>query len=67
MDEFETIWENNPNSTRADQELREIRDIIIFYQRRLKSQKGLISYCELESWEIDVVRNGKVEKDMGQE
>lgn len=64
MDEFETIWEKqsefHPELTQNLK--REIRDIIIFYQRRLKSQKGLISYCELESWEIDVVRNGKVEK-----
>lgn len=64
MDEFETIWEKqsefHPELTHELK--REIRDIIIFYQRRLKSQKGLISYCELESWEIDVVRNGKVEK-----
>src|SRR5699024_8170230 len=27
--------------------------------RRLKSQKGLIAYCEFESWKQDVVINGK--------
>ena len=27
---------------------RNIRDIIIFYQRPLKSQKSLVSYCEFE-------------------
>lgn len=69
MDEFEIIWEKQSEfHPELTQELKkEIRDIIIFYQRRLKSQKGLISYCELESWEIDVIRNGKsVKKTIGQ-
>lgn len=54
MDEFEKIWETQ---TKFHKELtielkKEIRDIIIFYQRKLKSQKGLISFCELENKEI---------------
>ena len=51
MDEFEKIWENQTKyHTELTPELKhEIRDIIIFYQRRLKSQKSLISFCELES------------------
>ena len=50
LDEFETIWEKQkefyPELT--DELKQEIRDIIIFYQRRLKSQKHLISECEFE-------------------
>jgi len=50
MDEFERIWETqrafHPVLTA---ELKsEIRDVVIFYQRRLKSQKHLISECEFE-------------------
>ena len=37
----------------------EIRDTVIFYQRRLKSQKGLISICEFENKEKTIVKNGK--------
>ncbi|MEH1008411.1 type II CRISPR RNA-guided endonuclease Cas9 [Winogradskyella sp. ECml5-4] len=53
LDEFEQIWETQsqfyPNLTDALKE--EIRDVVIFYQRKLKSQKGLISFCQFESWE----------------
>lgn len=61
LDEFEVIWEKqasfHPEMT-ADLK-KEIRDVVIFFQRRLKSQKGLIGYCELESRKVDVVVNGK--------
>lgn len=68
LDEFETIWETqakfHPQLTKTLKE--EIRDIIIFYQRRLKSQKGLISVCEFESREIEVEKNGqKTKKKIG--
>lgn len=68
MDEFETIWEtqakSHPQLTKALKE--EIRDIIIFYQRKLKSQKGLISFCEFESKEIELDKNGqKIKKRIG--
>jgi CRISPR-associated endonuclease Csn1 len=33
--------------------------VIIFFQRRLKSQKGLISFCEFESKQIEVEVDGK--------
>lgn len=61
MDEFERIWETqklfHPELT---EELKhEFRDIIIFYQRRLKSQKGLISFCEFESHKIKKSVGGK--------
>lgn len=68
FDEFETIWETqtkfHPELT--DELKKEIRDIIIFYQRKLKSQKGLVSFCEFESKEIEIDRNGlKVKKTIG--
>lgn len=61
LDEFERLWETqahyHPQLT--DKLKRTIRDIIIFYQRRLKSQKSLISYCEFESKEQKMVIDGK--------
>jgi len=56
LDEFETIWEMQ---ARFHQQLTpalkaEVRDVTIFYQRRLKSQKGLISFCEFEGKFIEV-------------
>ncbi len=61
FDEFETIWETQ---ARFHEELtptlkEEIRDIIIFFQRKLKSQKGLVSFCEFESKEVQIVVDGK--------
>ena len=50
LDEFERIWETqsqfHPELT--DKLKSEVRDITIFYQRKLKSQKHLISHCEFE-------------------
>ncbi|MBI9058284.1 MAG: type II CRISPR RNA-guided endonuclease Cas9 [Labilibaculum sp.] len=50
LDEFEQIWETQakhyPELTAEVKE--EIRDVVIFYQRKLKSQKHLISNCEFE-------------------
>ena len=59
LDEFESIWETQAKfHSELTKELKEeIRDIIIFYQRKLKSQKGLISFCEFESREVEM--NGK--------
>lgn len=50
LDEFEKIWETQ---TKFHPELNdklksEVRDITIFYQRKLKSQKHLVSFCEFE-------------------
>ena len=61
LDEFETIWEKqrefySSDDSKSSNELfnnelkKEIRDVIIFYQRRLKSQKHLISGCEFEKY-----------------
>jgi CRISPR-associated endonuclease Csn1 len=61
LDEFEVIWnEQKKYHIELTDELKaEIRDIVIFYQRKLKSQKGLISFCEFESREIELVEGKK--------
>ncbi len=61
LDEFNIIWENQLkfHNELTEELKKEIRDIIIFYQRRLKSQKGLISFCEFESRQIEMVVDGK--------
>lgn len=60
LDEFEKIWDTQ---SKFHKELipelkKEIRDIVIFYQRKLKSQKGQISLCEFENREI-ITKDGK--------
>lgn len=61
LDEFERIWETQATyHPELTAELKhEIRDIVIFYQRQLKSQKSLVGYCELESKQKEVVVDGK--------
>lgn len=62
LNEFEAIWENqaqyHPELTRERKKI--LRDVVIFYQRPLKSQKGLVACCELERHCIEVVKDGKV-------
>lgn len=62
LDEFERIWETqrkfHPELT--DKLKHELRDIVIFYQRPLKSQKGLVGFCELESSQKEIVKDGKL-------
>ena len=50
LDEFEVIWETQKQyHSEMTSELKElVRDVVIFYQRRLKSQKHLVSFCEFE-------------------
>lgn len=62
LNEFETIWETQAKYHRelTDDLKKEIRDVIIFYQRPLKSQKGLISFCEFESKQISIEIDGKL-------
>jgi CRISPR-associated endonuclease Csn1 len=57
LDEFEQIWETQAKfHPKLTAELKaEIRDVVIFYQRKLKSQKGLLDFCQFESWEEDYV------------
>ncbi len=66
LNEFNTIWETQSQfHPELTEELKEeVRDTIIFYQRKLKSKKGLISYCELEGKEIMVTVDGKPKKVM---
>lgn len=62
IDEFDKIWaiqsEYHPQLT--DDLKREIKDITIFYQRRLKSQKHLVANCEFAS-QIKIVPKGSRE------
>ena len=69
LDEFEKIWETQAKfySQLTPQLKEEIRDTVIFYQRKLKAQKGLISFCEFESKEIEINKDGKIiKKTIGQ-
>ena len=61
MDEFERIWEvqSRYHSELTPELKKDIRDIVIFYQRPLRSQKGLVSYCEFEHRDIKIIKNGK--------
>ena len=61
IDEFNRIWEvQSKFHPELNQDLkRRISDRILFYQRPLKSQKGLVSFCEFESHQIEVVIDGK--------
>ena len=61
LNEFEAIWETQAkfHDELTPELKKEIRDIVIFYQRPLKSQKGLISFCEFESRQIEVETDGK--------
>ncbi len=58
--EFNTIWKTQAKYHKElTPELKEkIEKETIFFQRRLKSQKGLISFCELEGKFI-ILANGK--------
>lgn len=59
LDEFEKIWETQSSyypDILTPKLKSELRDTIIFYQRKLKSQKNLISICEFEGKEREIVR-----------
>lgn len=51
LDEFEQIWATQAkfHSQLTDELKEQVRDVVIFYQRKLKSQKGLLSFCQFES------------------
>lgn len=61
LNEFETIWKTQAKYHKelTPELKKEIRDVVIFYQRPLKSQKGLISFCEFESRQIEIEVDGK--------
>lgn len=64
INEFNTIWETQqkfyPEILTEDLKLK-IRDEIIYYQRPLKSQKGLVSVCEFEGFTVKY-KDGNAEK-----
>lgn len=61
LDEFNRIWDTqskyHPELTPSLK--KTFSDTILFYQRPLKSQKKLVSFCEFESHPITVTINGK--------
>ena len=61
IDEFNKLWDiQSKYHPELNSDIKDkIRDEIIFYQRRLKSQKGLVSVCELEGKKIKVSVDGK--------
>jgi len=64
LDEFEMIWETQAKFHKEliPKSKEEIRDIIIFYQRKLKSQKGLVSICEFENKIVEIEKEGKIKE-----
>lgn len=66
-DEFETIWNTqhqyHPDVLTAELKAK-VKDNTIFYQRNLKSQKHLISFCEFEQREV-VVYNPETKEPIG--
>lgn len=61
LDEFERIWETqSAYHPQLTPELKhELRDIIIFYQRPLKSKKSMIDVCTFENRKVTVIEDGK--------
>jgi CRISPR-associated endonuclease Csn1 len=65
INEFEKIWaiQSSFHSVLNTPNLKEeIRNAIIFYQRGLKSQKGLLSTCEFETVTKEREVDGKIKK-----
>lgn len=65
LDEFNRIWEKQAEyypDTLTSELKAEIRDTIIFYQRRLKSQKSLLSICEFEGKLVEIEIDGVKKK-----
>lgn len=64
IDEFDRIWsvQTGYHPELTNELKKHIKDIVIFYQRPLRSQKGLVGLCEFENWTINVEIDGKVKK-----
>jgi len=61
IEEFDKIWQTQKThypDLLTDDLYQKVRNEIIYYQRRLKSQKGLINVCEFEG-KTYVNKNGK--------
>lgn len=54
IDEFDTIIkiQKNKHSFLTEEVINKLRNEIIFYQRKLKSQKGLVNVCEFEEFDM---------------
>jgi CRISPR-associated endonuclease Csn1 len=66
IEEFNTIWNTQQQFYPAqltDALKSKIRDEVIYYQRPLKSQKGLVAVCEFEGFTVKY-NNGKNEKEI---
>ena len=61
LEEFEAIWEKQSQyHPQLTPELKkEIRDVIIFYQRPLKSKKAMLDVCAFENRKITITEDGK--------
>lgn len=61
LDEFNAIWQEQAKYHKelTSVLMEDVRDVVIFYQRKLKSQKGLISFCEFEQKQVEVMVDGK--------
>lgn len=61
IEEFETIMnvQKGKHSFLTNEVIDKFKKEIIFYQRPLKSQKGLVSICEFEGFEKEIIKNDK--------
>ena len=59
--EFDAIISNQKGKHNflTDEVIEEIRNRVIYYQRKLKSQKGLVSICEFEGFEKKIFNTEK--------
>jgi CRISPR-associated endonuclease Csn1 len=65
IEEFEAIIQNQKNhwpKILTEENIERLRDKIIYYQRKLKSQKGLVSVCEFEGFWATKTESGKAKK-----
>lgn len=64
IEEFDTIIQAQLSKHKflTTEVIHKLRNEIIFYQRKLKSQKGLVSVCEFEGKEIEYVKHNQLKK-----
>ncbi len=61
IEEFDTIInvQKNKHNFLTEELINQLRNEIIYYQRKLKSQKGLVSICEFEGFEKTIFDKDK--------
>ncbi|WP_153393128.1 type II CRISPR RNA-guided endonuclease Cas9 [Chryseobacterium vaccae] len=61
IEEFDTIInaQKDKHDFLTDKVVHQLRNEIIYFQRKLKSQKGLVSICEFEGFEKTIFDKGK--------